>query len=159
MEHNNGEHLFTDVGQLILLVIFLAVWVVDSFFLHLTTLLTAWVPLYLRLGVAGVVLALGIYLMSVSHFIVRPENRQSRGVDSGIFRHVRHPLYLASIVTFLSLVVSTLSLAALAVWVVIFCFYDYVSAYEEQYLINKFGEAYRVYRSKTGKWLPKIGAG
>ena len=35
-----GEHTFGDMGQLILLVIFLVVWVADSFFLHYTTFLS-----------------------------------------------------------------------------------------------------------------------
>ena len=38
-----------------------------------------------------------------------------------------------------------------------FVFYNYIAGYEERLLETKHGEAYKSYKQKTGKWLPKIG--
>jgi len=50
--------------------------------------------------------------------------------------------------------VSTASLAALALTALIFAFYDHIASYEERWLEARYGEAYRAYRSRTGKWWP-----
>jgi hypothetical protein len=49
MKKKNGEHPSGDVGQMILLVVFLIVWLGDSFIYHKSTFLSVYVPLYLRL--------------------------------------------------------------------------------------------------------------
>ena len=54
MAEKNGEHPFGDTGQLILLGVFSVVWIGDSFFLHISTFLSAYIPLLLRLLVLGV---------------------------------------------------------------------------------------------------------
>ena len=41
-----GEHVFSDIGQLILLVIFLTVWIADSFVFKYSTFLTKYVSNY-----------------------------------------------------------------------------------------------------------------
>jgi protein-S-isoprenylcysteine O-methyltransferase Ste14 len=76
-------------------------------------------------------------------------------VSDGAFGHVRHPLYLGSVLFYFSLAVSTASLAALALTLVIFAFYDHIATYEESWLEGRYGEAYRAYRSRTGKWGPR----
>lgn len=49
MKGKNGEHPFGDIGQLILLGLFLVVWVGDSFFLRISTFPSDYVPMYMRL--------------------------------------------------------------------------------------------------------------
>ena len=56
-----GEHDAGDAGQAIFAVLFFAVWVADSFFLHLTTQLTLWVPSWVRGPFAILLLGLAIY--------------------------------------------------------------------------------------------------
>jgi protein-S-isoprenylcysteine O-methyltransferase Ste14 len=41
-------------------------------------------------------------------------------------------------------------------WVAIFIFYNYLASHEEKLLEAKFGESYRSYQEKTGKWLPRM---
>ena len=114
MREKNGEHPFGDAGQLILFGIFLVVWVGDSFFLHKATFLSEYVPLYIRLVILGLTLAAAMYLFRSGHVVVSHEQRPSSVVSTGAFRYVRHPLYLASILTYLGLTVSTASLFSLA---------------------------------------------
>jgi len=78
---------------------------------------------------------------------------------TGAFRYVRHPLYLASILFYLGLSISTGSLISLALLAVMCIFYNYIAGYEEKLLEKKFGEGYIRYKKRTGKWVPKIGTG
>ncbi len=49
-----------------------------------------------------------------------------------------------------------MSLFSLALLIPVFIFYNYIATYEEKLLEEKFGAAYRDYKKRTGKWLPKI---
>jgi protein-S-isoprenylcysteine O-methyltransferase Ste14 len=78
-------------------------------------------------------------------------------VTTGAFRYVRHPLYLASILTYFGLTVSTGSISSLVLFIGIFVFYNYIAGYEEKLMDKKFGDEYKKYKKKTGKWVMKIG--
>jgi len=156
MQEKNGEHPLGDAGQLISLVIFLVVWIGDSFFLHQSTFLSDYIPLYIRLVILGLTLITAMYLFESGHLVVSNEQRPNGVVLTGAFRYVRHPLYLASILTYLGLTISTLSLFSLVIFVGIFVFHNYIASYEEKLLGAKFGEEYRKYKQRTGKWAPRI---
>ncbi len=153
----NGEHPFGDAGQLILLGLFLVVWVGDSFFLNLSTFLAGYISLALRLCLLGLALAVAFYLVKSGHVVVSHEQRPTGVVTTGAFRYIRHPLYLGSLLFYLGLAVSTASLLSLALLVGIFLFYNFIAGYEEQLLEAKFGESYKSYKRRTGKWVPRIG--
>ncbi|MEW6566675.1 MAG: isoprenylcysteine carboxylmethyltransferase family protein [Chloroflexota bacterium] len=156
MKENDGEHPFGDTGQLISLGVFLVVWIGDSFFLHQSTFLSDYVPLYIRLFILGLTLITAMYLFRAGHVVVGHEQRPNGVVATGAFRYVRHPLYLASILTYLGLAVSTVSLISLALLVGVFVFHNCIASYEEELLETKFGEEYSNYRKRTGKWVPRI---
>jgi protein-S-isoprenylcysteine O-methyltransferase Ste14 len=158
MRENNGEHPYGHAGQLILLGVFAALWAADSFFLRLTTFLAASVPLAARLAVAMPVMAVALYLIQAGHVVI-PRGARPRGVlTTGAFRYVRHPLYLGSMLCYVSLTLATLSLLSAAVLMVIVLFYDHIAGYEEQMLRERYGDDYRRYHDRTGKWRPKLGA-
>jgi protein-S-isoprenylcysteine O-methyltransferase Ste14 len=157
MKEKSGEHPLGDAGQLILLGVFLVFWVGDSFFLHKSTFLSDYVPIYIRLVILGLALAAAIYLFMSGHVLVIHDQRPNNVATTGAFRYVRHPLYLASILTYFGLTVSTASLLSLALFVGIFAFYNYIASFEEKLLDERFGEEYRSYKKRTGKWAPRIG--
>ena len=156
MKEKKGEHPFGDMGQLILLGLFLIIWAADSFFLQKSTFPAPHIPLFIRLIILGLTLIISAYLVMSGHVVVSHEQRPDHVVSSGSFKYVRHPLYLGSILFYLGLTVATASLFALGVLVIICIFYNYIANYEEKLLDIKFGEAYQVYRKKTGKWLPRL---
>jgi protein-S-isoprenylcysteine O-methyltransferase Ste14 len=157
LREKKGEHPVGDAGQLVSLGVFLIVWVIDSFVLHISTSLAHFVPLAVRLVVLGLALGTSVYLFGSGHVVVSDEQPPATVVRSGAFKYVRHPLYLASLLAYLGLAVSTLSLFCLALLVGIFVFHNYIASYEERLLAAKFGEEYRTYQHSTGKWFPRIG--
>jgi len=157
MQEKNGEHPFGDAGQLIAFVLFLIVWAGDSFFLRLSTFLSSYVPLYIRLVILSLAFITAILLFGSGHKVVHREQRPDKVMTRGAFHYVRHPLYLASILTYLGLVISTLSLVSGVIFLGIFVFYNYIAGYEEKLLETKYGEEYKKYKQKTGKWIPKFG--
>lgn len=157
MKENNGEHPFGDSGQLVLLVLFLLIWVVDSFFLRISTFLSDDISLYIRLVILGLILVTAVYLIRSGHAVVSHGQHPSGVVSTGAFQYVRHPLYLGSIMFYLGLAVSTASLFSLVLVVLIFIFYNFIASYEEKLLEDRFHEEYRNYKIKTGKWVPRIG--
>ena len=157
MKEKNGEHPFGDAGQLISLGVFLVVWVGDSFFLHQSTFLSDYVPLYIRLIILGLSIIAAMFLFRSGHIVVSHKHRSNSLVVKGAFHYVRHPLYLASILTYLGIALSTVSLLSLALIVGIFIFHNYIASYEEKLLEAKFGAEYRDFKKRTGKWVPKIG--
>lgn len=76
-------------------------------------------------------------------------------VTSGPYRWVRHPMYSAALI----LVMATTLLTANAVLPVCggwaFALLAARSRIEEQRLVEKFGEAYRDYQDRTGRFLPR----
>jgi protein-S-isoprenylcysteine O-methyltransferase Ste14 len=156
MHRRNGEHPHGDTGQLIFLVLFLVVWVGDSFFLHVSTFVSHFVSAYLRLVLVALGLAIAVYLARSGHAVVNPERGIPGIVSTGAFRYVRHPLYLGSILFFICLAVATASLISLVLSAGIAVFYDHIASYEERVLEVKYGEEYSKYRARTGKWLPGI---
>jgi protein-S-isoprenylcysteine O-methyltransferase Ste14 len=156
MKEKNGEHPFGDAGQLIAVPLFLTVWVLDSFVIKRTVFLAAHVPLAARLAVLAACFVVGMYLYRSGHVVVSHDRKPDGLVTRGAFRYVRHPLYLASILVYLGVAVSTLSILALAMFVVIVLFYDFLATYEEELLVARFGEEYRAYMARTGKWLPGL---
>ena len=157
MKEKNGEHPFGDSGQLILLFLFLLIWVVDSFFLRISTFLSDYISLYILLVILGLILVTAVYLIRSGHTVVSHKQRPSGVVSTGAFQYVRHPLYLGSIMLYLGLAVSTVSLFSLGLVMVIIIFYNHIASYEEKLLEDRFHDEYRNYKKKTGKWVPLIG--
>jgi protein-S-isoprenylcysteine O-methyltransferase Ste14 len=152
-----GEHPFGDTGQLVCLTVFLILWILDSFVFRLTTFPALHVPLIVRLALAALVLVLGLFFIQGGHRAVPHENPgEPHLIKDGAFSRVRHPLYLGSVLFFLSLVLTTFSLIALAAFLGIFLFYNSIAAYEEKWLLDRHGQAYRDYMRRVPRWLPRV---
>jgi protein-S-isoprenylcysteine O-methyltransferase Ste14 len=156
IKEKKGEHPFGDAGQLILFGLFLVVWVADSFFLHRSTFCSHHLPLVIRLIVLILTFTIAILLFRSGHVVVSQKQRPTRVVDGGAFRYVRHPLYLASLLGYFGLTVSTASLYSFILLVGMFFFYNYIASYEEKLMEIKFGEEYISYKKRTGKWIPNF---
>jgi len=153
----HGEHPYGDLGQIIILFGFLLIWILDSFVFKFSFFLTPYVPLYLRLIVAGLILVPAVYLVRSGHRAISDEVLSSpRLLNDGAFSRVRHPLYLAALLFYVFLIAITLSLISLFLFIGIFIFYNYIATYEENFLEQKFGQDYRDYRKNVPKWIPRL---
>jgi len=156
-EDLTGENKFGDAGQLILLLIFLILWVADSFFLKFSfiSMDPRWIILRAPLGIG--ILVFSLWMARAGLMVVFGEIREEPHViRDGVFAIVRHPIYLSAILLYLGLLVLALSLVAAAVWIVIIAFYVYLCRYEEKLLLEKFGNAYQNYMQAVPMLLPRL---
>lgn len=153
-----GEHPRGDLGQIALFVIFMAVWIADSFFFKYTSFLSGYIPLYVRIPFSAVILIISGYFALAGHRILFEEEREIPVViNHGIFGVVRHPLYFSVILLYLGLLLLTFSMAAVLVWIIIFIFYNFIASYEENLLSGKFGKEYERYKQMVPRWIPRFG--
>jgi len=150
------EYPHSDQIQVALLLLFLAVWALDSFLLRASTQLAEFVPLALRLPIAGAVISLGLLFVKRSHdLVIDEEYDEPTLVDTGVYSRVRHPMYLGVLLLYLGLSLSTLSMISLGLWLGIFAAYDRMAAYEEQDLTRVFDEDYADYKRRVPRWIPR----
>lgn len=157
MSDKNGEHPLGHIGQMLSFAVFLVVWVADLFVLHLSTFPARYVPFPVRLAIMALFLVAAAYLFRSGHEAGGHDRPKDRVIETGGFRYVRHPMYLASLLVYLGLTIVTGSILALAVWVGIFLFFNFIASFEEKLLEEKFGDIYKSYKARTGKWIPRIG--
>lgn len=153
----SGEHKIGDAGQLILAIIFVGVWIADSFFLKYTTIFSPYIPDYVKIPVAVILFALAGYMAFTGLSIVFGKVREKPAViREGVFGVVRHPIYLSEILVYLGFLLMSLSLACVFIWIIIIVFFYYISRYEEKLLLVRFGDEYRQYMKEVPMWFPRL---
>jgi protein-S-isoprenylcysteine O-methyltransferase Ste14 len=152
-EHLAGERPGSHTNQMILMVAFFGVWIIDSFFLRFTTFLFGTFSIWLNIIPAVVILALAIYFMDASHKDLF--DTQTEGLATvGVFGRVRNPMYLGTVLFYVGLTLVTLSLAAAVVLLAICIYYNMLANYEEMKLEERFGESFLEYKKTVRKWIP-----
>ncbi len=153
-----SEHPLCDRVQSTMLILFFAVWGVDTlsyFLFRVSTVLTGLASFPLLLFPAILSWGFGIYLESKSHEAVFPETAgQPRLIESGVYSWVRHPMYLGILLFCLGFFFAMFSLLSLGVLIVFFVFYDKMATYEEEDLVRVLGEVYIAYQKRVPKWCP-----
>ncbi|MEE2692659.1 MAG: isoprenylcysteine carboxylmethyltransferase family protein [Pseudomonadota bacterium] len=80
-----------------------------------------------------------------------------RLVVSGLYRHVRNPMYVCVLALILGQALffgsATLIAYATVVWL---AFHIFVVFFEERRLAREFGDAYAVYRRHVPRWIPRL---
>jgi protein-S-isoprenylcysteine O-methyltransferase Ste14 len=77
-------------------------------------------------------------------------------VTSGLYRRVRHPMYTVLFVLRLAIALATANMIILLIEGAQFAVYYARIGKEEQMMLRKFGEEYRVYMMRTGRFLPRF---
>ena len=109
--HLSGEYRWGDTIQLILLVVFLGIWITDSFVLHFSTFLTDEIPDFIRISLASIVLILAwILARSGMKAVFGTEREKPELINSGVFSVIRHPIYTGAILFYLGAILITFSL-------------------------------------------------
>jgi len=154
-QHLAGEHPSGDLGHIILFVLFVIIWVGDSFILNLTDLSGHYLPFYLKTAIAVVILLIGIYLSKRAHDTLFNSSKSEDGIiRDGPFARMRHPLYFSSMLLYVALLVFNPTVLSILIFAVIFAFYNFIAGHEEKILIEKYGDAYREYMKAVPRWFP-----
>lgn len=152
----SGEYKWGDAGQIILFLLFLAVWISDSFIFHYSDFTSVGVPVWIRLPIGlAVTLLSGFMARKTLKIIFGTKRDKPEVIKQSYYKITRHPMYLSVLLLYTGLFIITLSLASLIFIVPIFLFYNFIAAYEEKILLNQFGEEYQNYINEVGRWYPK----
>ncbi|MGB7219375.1 MAG: isoprenylcysteine carboxylmethyltransferase family protein [Vicinamibacterales bacterium] len=119
-------------------------------------------PMWLRWVGPGVVLSSWILLFwalrglgpNLTDTVVT--RRAHTLVTSGPYRFVRHPFYDSVALLLLGIALTAANWFLLLTGGLVFALLTIRSRVEEANLLARFGEPYRAYRSRTGRFLPKI---
>ena len=102
---------------------------------------------------------LGLVVLTVAsvNFAVTPMNSP---ITRGMYRYSRHPLYLASLLIYLSVSIASASWVFLLIFVVQLVSISIAAVGEERYCLERYGDAYREYLDTTPRWIgiPKFEA-
>jgi len=107
---------------------------------------TAWFYVGLPITLIGLI----AYTIVLVNWATTPLDNQ---ISRGLYRYSRHPMYVTMFVFLLGLGIVTVS------WVLLLLFIVFVVGcvvfvhVEEQSCLQKYGDAYREYMSKTPRWI------
>jgi len=115
----------------------------------------------LHLGTIWFYAGLAIFLIGLAVLTVASVNFTSTPMNvpitAGVYRYSRHPLYLASLLIYLSVGIASASWIFLLVFIVQLVSISIAAVGEERYCLEKYGDSYREYMNRTPRWigLPK----
>jgi protein-S-isoprenylcysteine O-methyltransferase Ste14 len=152
-----GENHLSDIGQTMFYIIFMGVWITDTFFFKYSTFQDEYFLPFVRIPLGIIVLLISAFLAWTGLRIVFGERREVPCViRKSVFGVVRHPIYLSEILLYLGLLILRISLAAAVVWIFVIAFLHHISRYEERLLLSHFGEEYKQYMNKVPMWFPLL---
>ena len=147
-----AENPINDRAQIVFSLVFLIVWGIDSFVLRFALKWLGLLSLIITVPIGLLCFAVGIYLVRKSEAVVF-SNIEEKIIDTGVYAHSRHPMYLGALLILLSLSISTLSILSFIVWLVFFVFLDRMATYEEKDLKRILGQKYIDYQRRVHKWV------
>ena len=157
-EHRNdlaGEYRWGDIGQIIFVIVFIMGLILDLFILRFSESWQNTFPWYYRIFVFIPLLVIAGYFGQKSHDIIFKEERDKLMViKKDVYARLRHPMYFASILTYLGFVILTLSVISLVIFFMVVIFYYYLCRYEEKILIDKLGNDYKEYMKNVPMLIP-----
>lgn len=105
--------------------------------------------------IASIVLTLVLIAWSIRS--LPAADRGNRLVTSGAFRYVRHPLYAAFLSVFnFGLAIWLNSYVYLAWALLLHPVWQFLVRDEERMMVATFGDAYREYQKRTGRFFPRL---
>ncbi len=155
--HDSREIPHSHLLQISLPIIFIVIWVLDSWIFLISVCLNNFVPLILRIILFITVLGLALIIMYLSHKTLFDHNEPSDTlITSGIMGRVRNPLYLSILLIYVAVLLLSISIISIVFFIIIFFVYNRMVNYEEKKLEKMFGNEFLEYKKKVPKWIPKL---
>jgi protein-S-isoprenylcysteine O-methyltransferase Ste14 len=117
------------------------------------------------LGVVLIIVGLPCTVDSFARFALEglgtpaPIAPPRRLVVTGLYRHVRNPMYVGVVAVILGQALLFADLRLLAYGALVWtCFHLFVLAYEEPTLRGMFGDEYELFRAHVPRWIPRLTA-
>lgn len=114
---------------------------------------------WVGVGAGAVCVAMIYWLFSSIGNNISPTSatrRQHKLVTHGPYRWIRHPLYTIGAITFLSFGLIADNWLIMLLGVLVFVVMAARTPKEEANLIEKFGEEYKAYMKRAGRFLPRL---
>jgi len=160
MPHRMGagrEHPQTHLIHIICITGFIIVCVSDSLFFNFSTFLINFIPPLIRIILCGIFLVIALLFMKLSGNAVFPHNQEEKPlVKTGIFAHVRNPIYLGTPLIFIAFLFLTLSLISIVPIIITMILFNNMVKFEEKELEKIFGQEYLEYKRNVPRWLPRL---
>jgi protein-S-isoprenylcysteine O-methyltransferase Ste14 len=151
------ERKIIDVGQVIGIMVFLIVWMLDSFVFHISDFLSKYVPWWILILIATPIWIFAVYLrLNGMKAVFGGRSKEPILITTGVFHITRHPNYLSLLLVYTGLIISTLSLISFVLFFLSSLYYNFIANYEEKYLLETFGDKYREYQRLVPKWGIRI---
>jgi len=113
--------------------------------------------LALSIFIAGAIL--GIWALThnrLGNFNIQPNLKEnSTLITTGIYSHIRHPMYSSVVVMMLAFVIATPIIMEALLWTLLIVVLV-LKAKREEYLWTNHNEEYKLYREKTKLFIPYI---
>jgi protein-S-isoprenylcysteine O-methyltransferase Ste14 len=121
-------------------------------------------PIWLRwIGVGMIIIAVGLLVWTfrslgrnLTDTVVT--RQQHTLVIDGPYRWIRHPFYDSAALLMVAISLIAANWFLFVIGSVVFCLLIIRTRTEEENLIARFGNSYRTYMERTGRFLPRIGA-
>ncbi len=105
----------------------------------------------------GVILIIASFRqISLSAFLGLRKESDTGLVTTGLHAHMRHPIYTGTILLFLGMFISVPSLSVLTATIAVFLYLPLGIYWEEQKLIDTYGEEYLEYKKSVKAIVPRI---
>lgn len=111
---------------------------------------------YLACVLAGAVLVVGGWSRIHREYWSKEEG-QGHLVAEGIYRHIRHPQYTGFLLISLGALFEWATIPLLILWPILASMYVRLARKEETEMENQFGDEWRAYKARTGRFLPRFG--
>lgn len=129
-------------------------WLTQFFLPHLST--TADPVLNLLPPLGGLLLAIGtLFFLAAAIPLYWAKIRRRGEVTGGLYRHIRHPQYVGLAIMGLGVLLIWPRFLVLVTFIVMLGLYRVLAGTEEAQCLARFGDGYRAYMARTGRFVPR----
>ncbi len=138
-------------------IIFITTWILDTNIFRISIFLDNYVPFVLRVILFILTLILALSFIQLSHkTLFKSHEPSSSLIDEGILSRTRNPMYFGILLIYVACIFLSISLISIGMFFLIFLVYNKMAVHEEKILEELFGNEFLEYKKRVPRWFPKI---